>query len=131
MEERYYNQARKQVKKKKRFYRHLTSYIIINFFLFAINQMTDPFEQWFFFPLLSWGVAIAFHYINVFGLPGNKALSPEWEEKEIQKEIYRLKKEDSLRYDRPIDHEITVPDEELELKEFKNLRKEWDDSDLV
>ena len=131
MEDRYYHQAKKQVRKKKRFYRHLTTFIIINLFLFFMNQMTDPYDQWFVFPLMSWGVALAFHYINVFGIPGSKALSVEWENREIEKEMYRLKEEDALKYNKPVDYNITIPDEELELNDFKKLRKEWDDSDLV
>ncbi|MFK8100892.1 MAG: 2TM domain-containing protein [Saprospiraceae bacterium] len=130
----YYAQAKRQVRKKKGFYRHLTSYIIINAFILAINLITDPFDQWFVFPLLSWGVGLAFHYINVFGLPGNKALSKEWEEKEIEKEMQRLQREDNLKHrykSLPEPDHITMPDEELELNDFKKLRKEWDDSELV
>ena len=50
-------------------------------------------EWWFFFPLLPWGIAISIHYLSVFGFPINKILSADWEEKELQKEMKRLKNE--------------------------------------
>lgn len=126
-----YYKAKKRVKRKKEFYQHLTAYLIIIGFLFTLNMLVDPYDSWFIFPALGWGVGLAFHFIGVFGLPGTKILTSEWEEREIEKEMDKLN-----RYDRPAkkykkEEEDIIPDEELELKEFKKLRKEWDDSDFV
>jgi len=120
-----YRRAKKRVKAKKGFYWHLASYIIIIGFLFCINILTDPYDNWYLYPMLSWGVALLFHYIGVFGIPGLNFNDKSWEEKQIQKE---LQKTSTPR--RPT-AAPTIPDDELELKEFKELRDEWKDSDFV
>ena len=93
-----------------------------------MNMFTDPSEIWFVFPMMGWGIGLTIHYLNVFGFPGSKVLGHDWEQKELEKEIQKLKggvyKSDD--YIAPIDVE-----DELELKEFKKLRKEWDDTDFV
>ena len=119
-----YKIAKKKVNKKKGFYSHLSVFIAVGIFFFVLNMVTDPFDTWFFFPLLPWSVGLSIHYLSVFGFPGG-ALTDEWEERELEKEMRRL------------DHKVEVPEppheieEELELKEFKKLRKEWDDGDFV
>ena len=119
-----YKIAKKKVKAKKEFYRHLTSFVIVNTFLFALNMFTSPFHYWFIYPLMGWGLGLASHYFSVFGIPGAGSLDEQWEEKEIEKELRKMDKEN--------DTELELPeDEELELKEFKKLRKDWEDSDFV
>ncbi len=118
-----YKKARKKVKAKKGFYSHLTAYLIVNSFLFLMNILTDPSDPWFQYPLLAWGVSLAFHYVGVFGIPGVNYNDSDWEEREIEKELNKM----------PPTEEVppTLPEDELELKEFKKLRKEWNDSDFV
>ncbi len=118
-----YLQARKRVKAKKGFYTHLVVYLIVNAFLFVINMLTSPFHYWFVYPLLGWGVSIAIQYFAVFGIPGKGRLDEKWEAKEMEKELRRMGKSND-------DIEIE-PEDELELKEFKKLRKDWEDSDFV
>ncbi len=120
--EKEYKKAKKRVKAKKGFYWHIASYLIVNTFLFSINLLTSPGDWWFIFPLLGWGVSIIFHFIGVFGIPGLNFNDKAWEEKEINKELQKM----VPQKDSPI-----LPDEELELKEFKELRKDWKDSDFV
>ncbi len=113
--------AKKRVKAKKEFYRHLVTFIIVMPFLFAINILTSPFYLWFWYPLLGWGVGLAIHFFTVFGFQGR--FYDKWEAKEIEKELRRMKKKN--------DEFDPGPEEELELKEFKKLRKDWEDSDFV
>jgi len=120
-----YRIARKRVNKKKGFYSHASVFMAVGSFFFVLNMLTDPYDIWFFFPLLPWSVGLIIHYLSVFGFPGG-ALSEEWEEKELEKEMRRL--------DHKVDHDDPppyIPEDELELKEFKKLRKEWDDKDFV
>ena len=121
-----YRQARKRVKKKKGFYKHLTAYMIVIGFLFAINMLTDPFDWWFYFPALGWGVGLAFHYVGVFGLPGLQFSQPEWEDREMEKELRKARRLRQPLLDQADDSE-PLPDE-LELKE---LRKNYNDGDFV
>ena len=67
---------------------------------------------------LFWGIGLAFHYLKVFGLPGSGVLSKEWEDTEVQKEMQKMTGKKS---------EIKE-EEKLDLKE---LRKNYDDSELV
>ncbi len=43
------------------FYTHLRSYCIVNGFLLLMNLLTSPRFLWFVFPLLGWGIGLAFH----------------------------------------------------------------------
>ena len=117
--------AKKKVKAKKGFYKHLTSFAIINAFLMFLNLFTSPAYLWFVFPLLGWGIGILFHYVDVFGVPGFDILNQDWEERELQNELNRN--------GRPMAKQIEEPKnmdtgEALELKE---LEKRYDDSELV
>ncbi|WP_282782992.1 2TM domain-containing protein [Phaeodactylibacter xiamenensis] len=119
MENNSYERARKRVKEKKKFYEHLGSFLIVNIFLFLLNIFTSPSHFWFIYPLLGWGVGLMSHYYQVFGFPGMRGETADWEQREMEKELRRL---DSGYHDE--DH--------LELKELdKKPQKKWRDEDLV
>ncbi len=118
--------AKKRVKAKKEFYQHLMAFAIVNMFLFALNLVTSPSYFWFIFPFLGWGVGLAFHYVDVFGIPGFDILSKEWEDRQLDSELKKMKETEKG----PV---LQIPGkpgkkEELELKE---LRKNYDDSEFV
>lgn len=117
--------AKKRVKDKKAFYQHLMSYAIVNLFLAALNFITSPGYLWFVFPLLGWGVGLAFHYVDVFGIPGFDILSKEWEDRELDRELKQGNQENQ-----PLKREkqYKKTDKPLELPE---LRKNYDESDFV
>ncbi len=121
-----YEEARKRVKKKKEFYSHLTSYLVMGVFFFVFNLLTAPGHWWFYWPMLGWGIGVAFHYFEVFGLPGVGDLSKEWEQKTMREEMRRIEREqggDNLPDDEGLDLEEMHPE--------KEKRKNWDDSELV
>jgi glucan phosphoethanolaminetransferase (alkaline phosphatase superfamily) len=118
--------AKKRVKAKKEFYQHLMSFTIVNFFLFALNLITSPSYFWFIFPLLGWGVGLAFHYVDVFGIPGFDILSKEWEDKALDRELRKMKETES----KPSLQAPAKPGKQEEL-ELKELRKNYDDSEFV
>ena len=113
--------ARRRVKKKKGFYSHLAVYILVNLFIFLVS-FPDNFINFDFGPALPWGIGLALHYVAVFGFPGSGILSKEWEEREYEKELQKMKGRPPLSAGKPEEGE------ELELKE---LRKNWNDKDLV
>ncbi len=123
--------AKNRVLAKKGFYIHFGIYVIFSLFLFAINLLTDPADYWFYYPVLSWGVAIALHYLVTFGVPGSDILSQEWEQRELEKEMYILqrKKELEVGKDSFPDMDEEEPGE-LELRDPVRLKRNWDD-DLV
>ncbi len=111
-----YREAQRRVQKKAGFYKHLYSFLIFNGFFFTVALFRGrPFAP--FVVTLGWGIGLAIHYIKVFGFPGSGILSKEWEDKEVQKEMNRMAGKNR-----------TEKEEQLELKE---LRKNYDDSELV
>ncbi len=125
-EEEIYKKAKKKVKAKKGFYAHLGVYITMFVFFFIMNILNFDGEIWFFYPMLPWGISIAIHYFTVFGLPGGK-MSSKWEEEEMEKEMERQRRIRGVVAPEPLE----LPEDELELREFRKLRKEWDDKDFV
>lgn len=82
-------------RKRDEFFQHLRAYCIVNGALVLINLMSSPGYLWFFWPLIGWGIGLAFHAAD--------ALYPS--EMEIEKGARRLlRKEDRRRakaiYDR-------------------------------
>jgi hypothetical protein len=74
-------QARKQVKKLRDFYSHVTSYLIVNGGLFALNMATSPGHMWFIYPAIGWGIGLAFNAMAVFQFFG---AGKDWEERRVR-----------------------------------------------
>ncbi len=72
-----YVRAKERVDQIKGFYGNLISYCFVIPILIFINLSTTKF-QWFWFPLLGWGMGVAFHALEVFGY------GKTWEEKKIR-----------------------------------------------
>ncbi len=128
-----YNEARRRVKKVKGFYSHFTSWLLFSVFFIFLNLTTGGHEFWAIFPIMGWGIGVAFHAVGVFGVPG---LGKDWEERLLEREIDRIDREQEIREWRN-DHEATdspsskqFAEEEPPLK-LKRLRKDFRDSDFV
>ncbi|WP_437734535.1 2TM domain-containing protein [Sorangium sp. So ce1335] len=67
-------------RRRNGFRSHLFSFVVVNAFLFAINALT-PGPWWFFWPLLGWGLSLAFH--------ARAALSSDVSPQEVRKEVER------------------------------------------
>jgi len=63
-----YRKAERRVKELKGFYGNLTSYCLVIPFLLVLNLLTSPDHLWFYWPMLGWGMGLAAHGINVFGI---------------------------------------------------------------
>lgn len=73
-----YARAKERVEKLKAFYGNLVSYCCVIPILIFINLKTNAGFQWFWFPMLGWGMGLSFHAFEVFGY------GKSWEEKKIQ-----------------------------------------------
>jgi len=80
-----YARAKKRVEELKGFYGNLTAYGIVIPALAFINYTTFWGFQWFWFPLLGWGMGLSFHAFGVFGY------GKTWEERKIQEIINKGK----------------------------------------
>lgn len=78
-----YEEAKKQVEEEKGFYIHLSSYILINAFFVVLNFLTAKGNWWFYWPMLGWGIGIAFHWVGVFGK--KRIFSKNWEDRRIRR----------------------------------------------
>ncbi len=81
-EEDKYIRAKKKVDNIKGFYANILAYCVVIPFLFFINYMTSPGYYWFWYPMLGWGVGIAFHAFGVFG--NDLIFGKDWEERKIK-----------------------------------------------
>lgn len=73
-----YLRAKERVEKIKGFYGNLASYCIVIPILIIINFSSSNDFQWFWFPMLGWGLGVLFHAFETFGY------GKSWEEKKIQ-----------------------------------------------
>ncbi|MBT8252975.1 MAG: 2TM domain-containing protein, partial [Bacteroidia bacterium] len=78
-----YLRARKHVDELKEFYYSLISYMVVIPILFFIWYQFTPFTiQWFWFPLVFWGLGLIFHAYKVFVNDG--VFGRNWERKKIE-----------------------------------------------
>ena len=103
-----YEQAKSRVKAKRKFYTHVTSWVVMSIFFILLNLSTTDYF-WAIFPILGWGIGVAFHGIQVF--------SSEWEDGEIEREYLRLKRK----------RRAMQPEEE----DLAEERNNWDEADFV
>lgn len=73
-----YKKAQKRMKEIKDFYMNLISYCIVIPFLIFINLFTKSSFHWFWFPVFGWGIGLATHAFQVFGV------GESWQEKKIR-----------------------------------------------
>lgn len=72
-----YQRAKDKVEQLRGFYSNLISYCVVIPFLIFINLRTSNF-QWFWFPMLGWGMGLTFHALETFGY------GKSWEERKIR-----------------------------------------------
>jgi hypothetical protein len=87
-EETAYERAKKRVGELKGFYANLITYCIVIPTLVFINLKTTSF-QWFWFPMLGWGLGLSFHAFAVFGY------GKSWEERKVQEIMNKENKKSS------------------------------------
>jgi hypothetical protein len=83
-----YDRAKDRVDNLKGFYGNLISYCCVIPILIIINLNTSSF-QWFWFPMLGWGLGLTFHALETFGY------GKTWEERKIQEILQKESKEES------------------------------------
>jgi len=81
--------ARKRAGAKLGWYIHAAAYVLVNLFLFSLSHYAFGSRPWSPFPLLGWGLGLAFHGISVFVLGAGGGLR----ERMVEKERERLRRE--------------------------------------
>lgn len=78
-----YENARKRLENLKGFYWSLFAYIIVIPFLMFVNFKTSwQQHKWFFYPMLGWGVGLAFQAYEVYGK--DKYFGKSWENRKLE-----------------------------------------------
>ena len=72
-----YQRAKDKVEQLKGFYGNLISYCVVIPVLIIINLQSSNNFQWFWFPMLGWGMGLTFHALETFGY------GKSWEERKI------------------------------------------------
>lgn len=76
-----------QVRAIKGFYVHAAQYVLVITFLVILNLVVTPHYFWAIYPMLGWGVGVAFHGLRVFDkIP---LLTGDWEKREVEKRLGR------------------------------------------
>jgi hypothetical protein len=96
-----YEEAKKRVKAKKSFYRHLGAYLIVNTILVVIWALSSDGQnawsgygtwtgnKWFLWPLTIWGFFVLVNFLQVFVFK----TSVRGEKAAIDKEVEKIKKD--------------------------------------
>ena len=84
-----YLRAIERVEEIKGFYGSIISFSIVIPFLIFFNFRYTPEFQWFWFPILGWGIGLIFQGFKAFGY--NPFLGRDWEDRKIQE---YMRKED-------------------------------------
>ncbi len=129
----YMGRHRKKVKRspaeqKKDFYQHLSTYLIMGTFFFVFNALTSWGAWWFYWPMLGWGIGVAFHFMDTFGAKGVAQLFDFLGLPEFGLE------EDNQEQQRPAStgRQAEEDEEELELRPLqREATRKWDEEDLV
>ena len=124
----YYDKAKKKVAKKKKFNKHLQSYLSTMAMLFLMSFVMPPLRRVLGIVAFFWGIGLFFHYVEAHGFPGMEE-EEDWEEKEIEKEVQRMQMKDR-RKKTIIEDELDI-DEHLDLDRPPVRRKNYRDEDLV
>lgn len=77
-----YVRARNHVEELKNFYYSLASYVVVIPFLIFVNYRTYWGFQWFWFPMLGWGLGLSIQAFRVY--VSDKFLGSTWEKRKIE-----------------------------------------------
>lgn len=127
MDKKLREKAEKKVQQKKEFYIVAFIFASISVILLILSFVIGGAAAfWIRFPMLIFALVLGILYLSIFGVPGTGILSSEWEETELEKEMYRLyrKQKDAL----PTSEELSEEDR-LELKELERLKRKWEGED--
>ena len=85
--------ARKQAKKEAEFYTHLATFLVMMTGLTLLNLFTSPGHLWVLYALFGWGIGIANHASEVFGL----GRGSNWQQRRVQELMDREPSDERLR----------------------------------
>ena len=61
------------INRRRKFQKHLASYVVVNIFLVIIDLITDGHLDWAYWPILGWGIGLALDAIKTYQRLGSDA----------------------------------------------------------
>ena len=80
-----YRRARRRVRRRMSFYRHLSTFVSVILVLLIIDIVSGAEDFWVQWVALVWGIILLLHFVNVFAF--DALLGREAEERMIQEEM--------------------------------------------
>lgn len=118
--------AKKKVEEKKGFYVLALIFLAVSIVLAVLSFMIGyPASFWIRFPILVLALLLGVFYLVIFGFPYSGILTPEWEEEEMEKEMFKQFKE-NIKNLPPADSDELSEEDRLELKELARLKRKWE-----
>jgi hypothetical protein len=84
-----YVAARKRVRRRMGFYRHVSSYVSVVLLLLAFDVITGPEEFWVQWVAIIWGIILTMHALQVFVF--DSMLGREAENRMVEEEVRKRK----------------------------------------
>ena len=132
-------EAQKRVRKIKRFYKGLLSWVTTSIILIAINIFTSGGITWAKFPIFFWGISILISAFEVIRLQRH---DKQWEKRQLEKQLGTTLPSDYVPMtvmpdEKPEDYSEELLNkekpvrEQADLTEVRKLARPWKDDDLV
>ncbi len=131
-------EAIKRVKKIKKFYKELYSWIGTSIFLLALDLFLSGGITWSKYPVFFWGISLVIQFFQVLHL---QRMDKEWEENMIRKFTQKSSSpsvlpqntgEGQIDYsDELLNNEPLREQELADLSEYRKLKRPWKEEDLV
>ena len=115
--------AEKRVQARKAFYTCIVVFSFATAILLIVSYFLPVIGFWLKLPIPFFIMILGILYFSAFGFPASKALSEEWQEDEIEKEMIKLYKQKKAQLPPPEELSET---EVLDLKELELLKEKWD-----
>lgn len=108
------------------------TFLGISIVLVLLNFYLPPIAFWLLLPLPIFAMILGIMYIKTYGYNFFGTPSLDWEEREIEKEMYRLAQERG-RFEESNPSNDLSEEDHLELKELDRLQRKWGtrDEDFV
>lgn len=115
--------AKKKVEAKMAFFICVIVFAFTTIVLLMLSFYLPAIGFWLRLPIPVFIMVLVILYLSAFGLPNSGALSKDWQEEEIEKELVKLYQQKKAQL--PPLEELSET-ELLELKELERLRKDWE-----
>lgn len=76
---------RRRVHEKAELYRHGVAFLVVGSVLAAIDLLTSPGAQWFFWPMGAWGVGLVLHFADVYVMGEGAGMEERMLEHEMER----------------------------------------------